>query len=73
MKILAGRERDIEDVVELVRFDRSAVDLARVRDVLGQIEAGIGEGGLLAALDVVERRLSPRPPAIGTRSSRRRK
>ena len=58
MKLIAGRPRDLEDVIELVAFDPGATDLARLREVLREIETGIGESGLVAALDVVEQRLA---------------
>lgn len=57
MKLISGRERDLGDVVELVAFDRSAIDLTRLRELLAQLEAEVGDTGFIAALDVVERRL----------------
>lgn len=73
MKLISGRERDLADVVELVLFDRSAIDLPRLREFLGQIEADIGESGLTAALDIVERRVGGATPPPVRSPPRRRK
>jgi hypothetical protein len=58
MKLLAGRSHDLDDALEIVLFDRAAVDLASVRALLAEIEIGIGEGGLVDALDRLEQRIS---------------
>jgi hypothetical protein len=56
-----------------VLFDRSAIDLPRLREFLGQIEADIGESGFTAALDIVERRVGgTTPPPLRTPPRRRR-
>lgn len=73
MKLIAGRERDIGDVVELVLFDRSAVDLAGLRVQLDELQAAVGEGDLLQALDAVERRLRGTAAPAGPRLPPRRR
>jgi hypothetical protein len=77
MKLLAGRDHDLDDALAIVAFDPAAVDLVAVRSLLGEIEAGIGEGGLVAALDHLEQRLGirrspppPEPPAPPRRAKR---
>ncbi len=49
MKILAGRGKDLDDVRALLATGR--VDLAEVRDLLGQLEAALGQSDLLPLLD----------------------
>jgi hypothetical protein len=50
-KILAGRPKDLEDVQGIVRAQGEALDLARIRDLLGQLEAAIHQADLLPALE----------------------
>jgi hypothetical protein len=73
MKLIAGRERDIEDAFELVCFDPTKVDVASVRDILERIEEGVGEAGLVDRLDAVVRRLPTRPSGVPRSRSRRRR
>lgn len=57
MKLISRRALDLDDVVAIASADPQAVDLGRVREVLQEIEVGVGEAGFLAALDEVVRRL----------------
>jgi hypothetical protein len=50
-KILAGRSKDLEDVQGIVRAQGGALDLERVRELLGQLEAAIHQADLLPALE----------------------
>jgi hypothetical protein len=61
MKLISGRPRDLEDVVELIAFDPKAIDLASVRSLLAEIESGVGEEGFVSALDAIVARLAARP------------
>ena len=47
MKVLAGRGKDLEDVRALIAGGE--VDTAEVRDLLGQLEAALGQSDLLPA------------------------
>lgn len=51
MKVLAGRPKDVEDVVTLLRVQEASVDLARVRHTLQMLESALGQSDLLPALD----------------------
>jgi hypothetical protein len=61
-KILAGRPKDLEDVRGILRAQGAQADLARVRTLLGMLEAALDQRDLLALLDAqvaaVERRRS---------------
>jgi hypothetical protein len=50
-KILAGRPKDLEDVQGILRAQGTGLDLGRVRGLLAEIEAGLGQSDLLPALD----------------------
>lgn len=64
LKILAGRPKDVEDVVSLLRINRS-IDDARVREVLAMLEDALGQSDLLPLFaearqrSVTRRRESP--------------
>jgi len=49
-KILAGRPKDVEDVVGVLRARGSSLDLARVRRVLALLESALGQSDLSPAL-----------------------
>jgi hypothetical protein len=51
MKVLAGRRKDLEDVRGVLAVQEDRVDLARVRDLLGALEAATGRRKLLARLE----------------------
>jgi hypothetical protein len=51
MKVLAGRSKDVEDVVTLLRVQHARVELARVRRTLQMLESALGQSDLLPALD----------------------
>jgi hypothetical protein len=53
MKILAGRGKDIDDTRSLLAGDD--VDAAEVRDLLGQLEAALGQSDLVPAFDALWR------------------
>jgi hypothetical protein len=72
MKLLAGRTHDLDDALEIVLFDRAAVDLAGVRALLAEIEIGIGEGGLVDALDRLEQRVHAQTRKAAPKRLRRR-
>jgi Nucleotidyltransferase of unknown function (DUF6036) len=50
-KILAGRPRDIEDVARVAQVQGPALDLKRVRLLLGEIEAALERSDLLDRLE----------------------
>ena len=47
MKILAGRHKDVDDVEAILRAQGDRFDDARVRDLLGQLEAALSQSDLL--------------------------
>ena len=49
MKVLAGRGKDLDDLRSLLAS--GDVDLAEVRDILGQLEEALGQSDLLPRLD----------------------
>jgi len=51
MKVLAGRPKDIEDVVKLLRVQEGRVSLARARNILAMFEEALAQDDLLPALD----------------------
>jgi predicted nucleotidyltransferase len=50
-KILAGRPKDIEDARGLIAVRGAALDLERVRSLLGLLEAALSRSDLLRELD----------------------
>jgi len=56
MKLLAGRDRDLEDAAAIVRAARP--DLASVEALVSEIAAAIGEDDALRALAALKRMLS---------------
>jgi hypothetical protein len=62
MKVLAGRPRDREDVVAMLRARGSALDLDRIRDTLGLLEKALDQADLLPELErAIERAGHGRP------------
>lgn len=51
LKVLANRPKGLEDVAMLLRLHAVAIDLVRVRTVLGMLEQALGQSDLLAALE----------------------
>lgn len=74
-KILAGRIKDIDDAIGVVRERGDEIDLHAVRDLLSQIEQALDQSDLVPRLDdvmaAVQRKPRPRPPA--RRRAKRRK
>jgi len=56
LKVLAGRPKDIEDLVSLLQIQREAIDERRVRTVLEMLERALGQSDLLPAFDEALRR-----------------
>jgi hypothetical protein len=57
LKVLAGRPKDLDDLATLLRVQRSTIDEARVRKVLGLLEQALGQSDLLPAFDDALRRI----------------
>lgn len=57
-KVLAGRPKDLEDV-RGVLIEQPHLDLDRIRDLLGDLEAALGEDRLLRRLDRLIRKARP--------------
>ncbi len=53
LKVLAARPKDIEDVAALLRTQGARIDDGRVRAVLGDLEAALGQSDLLRTFDAV--------------------
>ncbi len=51
LKVLAGRPKDLDDLAALLRIQRGRIDTARVRDVLGALEAALGQSDLLRTFE----------------------
>jgi hypothetical protein len=51
MKVLAGRPKDLEDVIALLKIQEPTIDLARVRHTLQMLESALGQSDLMPALD----------------------
>lgn len=49
LKVLAGRPKDVDDVVTLLRLNGDRVDADRVRTVLALLEEALGQSDLLGA------------------------
>lgn len=51
LKVLAGRPKDIEDVLTLLRVQGPRIDVQRVRHVLALLEEALGQSDLLATFE----------------------
>lgn len=56
LKILAGRPKDLDDVVALLHTQAAAIDETRVRAVLVMLERALGQSDLVAAFEAAQRR-----------------
>lgn len=56
LKVLAARPKDAEDLAALLAIQGTAIDVPRVRHVLGRLEAALGQSDLLPAFDDAVRR-----------------
>jgi hypothetical protein len=66
MKVLAGRPRDLDDVVGILHVRGPALDWQRIRTTLGLLEGALARRDLLSELErlmVVARRAEP-PPRV---------
>ncbi len=61
-KILAGRRKDLEDVRGVLR-EQTALDMGRIRDLLGQLEAALDEPRLLRRFERLARAARGGPQA----------
>jgi predicted nucleotidyltransferase len=53
MKVFAGRPKDVEDVITLLRVQHDRIDVDRARAALQQLEAALGQSNLLPVLEEV--------------------
>ncbi len=51
LKVLAGRPKDLDDVVELLRIHGDGIDAVRVRTVLRALEDALGQSDLLRTFE----------------------
>jgi len=51
MKLLAGRPKDLEDVVAILAAQAEGIDLASLRELLGELELALDQSDLIPALD----------------------
>lgn len=51
MKILAGREKDLEDVRAVIAAQGPSLDAGYLRDTLGSLEGALGQSDLLPAFE----------------------
>lgn len=57
LKVLAGRAKDLEDVVTLLAVQGPRIDDVRVRAVLAMLESALGQSDLLPAFEQARRRV----------------
>ena len=57
-KVLAGREKDLEDARNLWRARGRDADLERIRRILRLLEAALSQSDLVPALETVIRRVA---------------
>jgi hypothetical protein len=72
-KILAGRTKDLEDAVGVLRERPDEVDLNAVRSLLGQIEQALDQSDLLPCLDQIVADALPDPKPKGSKRGGRSK
>ena len=51
MKVLAGRPKDVEDIVGILRAAPAGLDEGRVRVMLDELEAMLGQSDLVPRFD----------------------
>jgi hypothetical protein len=51
MKVFAGRPKDVDDVITLLRVQHDRIDVDRARAALQQLEAALGQSDLLPVLE----------------------
>jgi hypothetical protein len=51
MKILAGRAKDVDDIVGILRSAPEGLDIAQLRTVLAELEAMLGQSDLVPMLE----------------------
>ncbi len=73
MKLLAGRPKDIEDVVGVLSAQGAELDLATVRSTLRMFEGALDRRDLLPALDAARARAATSSSSTGRSRRRRRK
>ena len=56
LKVLAGRPKDVEDVVNLLAIQRESIDHQRVRSLLTTLQDALGQSDLLPAFEDALRR-----------------
>jgi len=61
MKILAGRDKDLDDVRAVVRAQGKRLDLGRARDTLRLLEQALDRRDLLPALEAIVARVGEAP------------
>ena len=60
MKILAGREKDRQDVVAILRAGRGNLDLGAIRSTIEMLEAALAQSDLMPLFNKLERQSTPR-------------
>jgi hypothetical protein len=56
LKVLAGRPKDLDDLAALMRTNGARLDERRVRALLGDLEAALGQSDLLRTFDAIRPR-----------------
>ena len=56
MKVLAGRDKDLDDVRAVIAAQGPRLDAVYVRDTLGSLEGALGQADLLPAFESALRR-----------------
>lgn len=56
LKVLAGRPKDVDDIVQLLRIHGDGIDAVRVRTVLKMLEDALGQSDLLDGFEQARRR-----------------
>ena len=56
MKILAGRDKDLDDVRAVIAGQGPSLDTGYVRGTLGSLEGALGQADLLPAFELALRR-----------------
>lgn len=53
MKVLAGRAKDLDDVVSVIRAQGSSLNVNRARETIRQLEQALDQRDLLPLLDQI--------------------